>query len=78
MELPPDLDEFFDSLIAHEVEFLVVGAYALAYHGAPRFTGDIDVRDRPLEGPCGHRGARRRGGVTRREVEIIGLDLSSG
>jgi hypothetical protein len=47
MELAPDFDEFFSSLIAHAVEFLVVGAYALAYHGAPRFTGDIDVFIRP-------------------------------
>jgi hypothetical protein len=47
MDLAPDFDEFFSSLIAHGVEFLVVGAYALAYHGAPRFTGDIDVFVRP-------------------------------
>lgn len=47
MELAPDFDEFFSSLIAHRVEFLVVGAYALAFHGAPRFTGDIDVLVRP-------------------------------
>jgi hypothetical protein len=47
VELAPDFDEFFGSLIAHEVEFLVVGAYALAYHGAPRYTGDIDVFLRP-------------------------------
>jgi hypothetical protein len=47
VELAPDFDEFFGSLIAHGVEFLVVGAYALAYHGAPRYTGDIDVLLRP-------------------------------
>jgi len=47
MELAQDFDEFFGSLIAHEVEFLVVGAYALAYHGAPRYTGDIDVFLKP-------------------------------
>ncbi len=47
MELAPDFDEFFGSLTAHEVEFLVVGAYALAFHGAPRFTGDIDVFVKP-------------------------------
>jgi hypothetical protein len=47
MELAPDFDEFFGSLTAHEVEYLIVGAYALAYHGAPRFTGDIDVFVRP-------------------------------
>jgi hypothetical protein len=46
MDLAPDFDEFIGSLIAQRAEFLVVGAYALAFHGAPRFTGapaDIDV-----------------------------------
>jgi hypothetical protein len=43
MELAPDFDEFVGSLIALGVEFLIVGAYALAFHGAPRFTGDIDI-----------------------------------
>jgi hypothetical protein len=47
MELAPDFDEFVESLIAHGVEFLVVGAYALAFHGAPRFTGDLDILVRP-------------------------------
>jgi len=32
---------------AHEVDYVVVGAHALAYHGAPRFTGDLDVLVRP-------------------------------
>lgn len=43
MELAPDFDEFIGCLTAHGVEFLVVGAYALAFHGAPRFTGDLGV-----------------------------------
>ena len=47
MELAPDFDEFIASLTAHGVEFVVVGAYALAFHGAPRFTGDLDVLVRP-------------------------------
>jgi len=47
MDLAPDFDEFIGSLIAQRAEFLVVGAYALAFHGAPRFTGDIDVFVRP-------------------------------
>jgi hypothetical protein len=34
-------------LTAHGVEFVIVGAYALAFHGAPRFTGDLDVLVRP-------------------------------
>lgn len=47
MNLAPDFNEFFASLIAHGVEFVVVGAHALAFHGAPRFTGDLDVLIRP-------------------------------
>ena len=47
MDLAPDFDECIDSLIAHGVEFLIVGAYALAFHGAPRYTGDIDILIRP-------------------------------
>jgi hypothetical protein len=47
MVLAPDFDEFIGSLIAHGVEFVVVGAYALAFHGAPRFTGDLDILIRP-------------------------------
>ena len=31
----------------HEVDFMIVGGYALAFHGAPRFTGDIDIYVRP-------------------------------
>ena len=47
MQLAPDFDEFIECLTAHGVEFVVVGAYALAFHGAPRFTGDLDVLVRP-------------------------------
>jgi hypothetical protein len=47
VELAPDFDEFFGCLNAHGVEFLIVDAYALAFHGVPRFTGDIDVLIRP-------------------------------
>lgn len=47
MDLAPDFDEFIGCLIARGVDFIVVGAYALAYHGAPRFTGDLDVLVRP-------------------------------
>lgn len=47
MDLAPDFDEFIECLIAHGVEFVIVGAYALAFHGAPRFTGDLDLFVRP-------------------------------
>jgi hypothetical protein len=29
------------------VEFLIVGGYAVGYHGAPRFTGDLDILVHP-------------------------------
>ena len=40
------IDDFRDVLrefVAHQVIFLVVGAHALAVHGIPRATGDLDV-----------------------------------
>ena len=49
MELAPDFDEFIGCLNARGVEFLIVGAYALAFHGAPRFTGDLDILIRPTD-----------------------------
>ncbi len=37
-----DFKEFAESLAAQGVEYLLVGGYALAAHGHPRYTGDID------------------------------------
>ena len=31
----------------HKVKYLIVGGYALAFHGAPRYTGDIDLFVKP-------------------------------
>jgi hypothetical protein len=47
MDLAPDFSEFCGLRNDHGVEFVVVGAYALAFHGRPRFTGDFDVFVRP-------------------------------
>jgi hypothetical protein len=47
LNLAPDFDEFCALLIARSVEFTIVGAHALAFHGAPRFTGDLDILVRP-------------------------------
>ena len=38
-----DFKEFVGLLNEHAVEYLVVGGYALAAHGHPRYTGDIDI-----------------------------------
>ncbi len=43
MRLQKDLREFIESLNSHGVEFVIVGGYALAYHGHPRYTRDIDI-----------------------------------
>ncbi len=42
-----DFVEMLSELCAANVEFLVVGAHALAAHGKPRATGDLDVWVRP-------------------------------
>lgn len=47
MEIQQDFKELLESFNAHEVEYVIVGAYALAFHGVPRFTGDIDILVRP-------------------------------
>ena len=47
VNIPKDFREFLQLLNDHEVEYVVVGGYALAFHGAPRFTGDIDILVRP-------------------------------
>jgi hypothetical protein len=43
MQLPEDWRAFIESLNSNEVEYLIVGAVALAHHGLPRYTGDLDI-----------------------------------
>jgi hypothetical protein len=43
METPPDFRELLALFNAHHVEYLIVGGYALAFHGAPRFSGALDL-----------------------------------
>ena len=43
IRLPPDFKEFLRSLSSHGVEYLVIGGYAVVYHGFTRATGDLDV-----------------------------------
>jgi hypothetical protein len=47
MELQPDFKELLTLLNSHKVEYLLVGGYALAFHGAPRATGDLDLWVKP-------------------------------
>lgn len=41
--LNKDFKEFVELLNSTGVEYLIVGGYALAAHGRPRYTGDLDV-----------------------------------
>ena len=43
MELNQDFQEFLRSFVQHDVRFLIIGGYALAAHGYPRYTKDLDV-----------------------------------
>lgn len=43
MILSPDFKEFVQSLNDNGVRYLVVGGYALALHGHPRYTKDLDI-----------------------------------
>jgi len=45
--LNEDFREFLILLADAAVDFVIVGAYALAFHGAPRASGDIDLFVRP-------------------------------
>ncbi len=47
MPLRDDLREFVELLNSRGVEYLIVGAYSLAFHARRRFTGDLDILIRP-------------------------------
>ena len=47
MEIQPDFKELLALFNEQNVEYLIVGGYALAFHGTPRYTGDLDIFVRP-------------------------------
>jgi hypothetical protein len=49
-EVEQDFRELLALFNAHKVEYVIVGAHALAFHGAPRYTGDLDILVRPDAG----------------------------
>lgn len=50
METQQDFKELLGCLNARGVDYMIVGGYAVAFHGAPRFTGDLDVWVKPDAG----------------------------
>jgi hypothetical protein len=47
MEAEQDFKELLALFNANHAEYVIVGGYALAFHGAPRFTGDMDILVNP-------------------------------
>lgn len=43
MNIHPDFEELLRLLEDHRVDYMIVGGYAVAHHGYPRFTKDIEV-----------------------------------
>lgn len=43
MDLPPDFSDLLAELARERVEVVVIGGYAVAFHGTPRATKDIDL-----------------------------------
>src|SRR5205809_6723679 len=43
MALSSDLREFVESLNSRGIDYVIVGAHCLAFHGRPRYTGDFDI-----------------------------------
>lgn len=43
IRLPPDFKDFLKLLHEHDVRYLLIGGYAVSYHGYPRTTADIDI-----------------------------------
>ncbi len=43
MDLAPDFRDLLEELVRGSVEFVIVGGYAVAFHGRPRATKDIDL-----------------------------------
>jgi len=43
IEFPQDFKEFLQLLNSNKIEYLVIGGYAVGFHGYPRATGDMDI-----------------------------------
>jgi Nucleotidyl transferase of unknown function (DUF2204) len=47
MALSRDWREFLELLNSRGVDYVIIGAQSLAFHGRPRYTGDLDILVRP-------------------------------
>lgn len=67
-------ESLLDVLMAHEVAYLVIGGFAVAAHGFPRATKDIDICPEPSDANLGHLAAA----LAELGAEPIGLDEFEG
>jgi hypothetical protein len=67
-------ESLLDALKAHEVDYLVIGGFAVAAHGFPRATKDIDICPEPSDANLG----RLAAALGELEAEPIGLDEFEG
>jgi hypothetical protein len=72
MEAQSDFKELLELFNKHGVEYLIVGGYALAFHGAPRYTGDLDLLLKPDPGNA------RKVVAALKEFGFGGLGLGEG
>jgi hypothetical protein len=49
VKIHQDFTDFIFALKKHNVEFVMVGSFDLAFHGHPRYTGDMDLWIRPTK-----------------------------
>jgi hypothetical protein len=47
MEVQEDFRDLLGLFNKHKVDYIIVGAYALGFHGTPRYTGDLDLFVKP-------------------------------
>jgi hypothetical protein len=84
MPLNKDLREFVELLNSNKVDYLVVGAFAVAFHGFPRYTADLDILIRATPDNAGRvvRALTEFGfaslGVTTDDLETYGTVLQLG
>ncbi len=78
MILHHDIREFIALCLSRKVEFLLVGGYALAFHGAPRFTEDIQLGRAPhrIDIFTGISGVTwQEAWASRTQVDLDGLEI---
>ena len=77
MKIHPDFYDFVKALNSCKVDYVIVGAYSLAFHGFPRATGDIDFWIKP-DGTNAERMLKALSIFGFEELNIVAEDVLSG